>query len=211
MKIINIISKLPKHPTAKYKSRPPEKVKEIIIHHSATRKGTPFAFANYHINTRDFPGIGYHYVINKQGEIFQCNEIGKITWHCSGRNTESVGICLIGHFDEEKPTIEQMQSLQELISFLKERISFEKISGHRDYSSKTCPGEFLPARVYEKMFEGGTVAPPENLQPPKPVEIIIPPTKIEREKPKEKNLPLLLKLIFAFLDLFGNRKKKPSN
>lgn len=210
MEIKDIISNLPKHPTAQYKTRPPEIISEIIIHHSATKKGTPFSFARYHIDTRDFPGIGYHFVIPKDGTIFQTNELSKISWHCSGRNTVSVGICLIGHFDNEKPTIEQLQSLQKLITYLKEHLpTINKISGHRNYSTKTCPGELLHERVYLKMFEGGVVAPPEFKPEPEPVKIVKP-EKIETlpevEPPKNK-LPLILRLIFGFLDSFVPRKK----
>ena len=67
-----------------------------MIHHSATDDGSPEAYARYHVQTRGWPGIGYHFVIQKDGGIYQTNRLDTISYHVSGQNTNSIGICGTG-------------------------------------------------------------------------------------------------------------------
>jgi len=63
-------------------------------------------------------------------------------------NTGSVGICLIGDYDTEKPTTEALRTLSMLIVDLCERwqIDSRQIFGHCEAWSKltkSCPGQNL--------------------------------------------------------------------
>jgi len=40
--------------------------------------------------------IGYHYIIERDGEVVQCQNREKIGAHTPGRNMDSIGICLVG-------------------------------------------------------------------------------------------------------------------
>ncbi|NGP46921.1 N-acetylmuramoyl-L-alanine amidase, partial [Bacillaceae bacterium SIJ1] len=51
---------LPKHRWRRYKDYGIASKRYIAIHHSLTLSGSAEAFANYHVNTHDWPGIGYH-------------------------------------------------------------------------------------------------------------------------------------------------------
>jgi N-acetylmuramoyl-L-alanine amidase len=78
LQIKNIIDTLAKHKAKTYKTRSTDKIKYIIVHHSATVQGSAESFANYHVKNNGWPGIGYHFVITKKGEIYQTNHIKTI-------------------------------------------------------------------------------------------------------------------------------------
>jgi N-acetyl-anhydromuramyl-L-alanine amidase AmpD len=57
------------------------------------------------------PGIVYHYVIDREGNIYQTNPEGKITPHAKGWNQESIGVALIGDFETYTPPKGQLAAL----------------------------------------------------------------------------------------------------
>ncbi len=74
------------------------KIKEIIIHCSATPEGKDFTVQDidkWH-RQRGFKGIGYHYVIYRDGSTHQGRDLECAGAHCMGHNANSIGICYIG-------------------------------------------------------------------------------------------------------------------
>ena len=65
-------------------------------------------------------------------------------------NQESISICLVGNFDESKPTPKQIESLINLISNLQKQyhIPSGMILLHKDVDKNQtgCPGKYFPAR-----------------------------------------------------------------
>jgi hypothetical protein len=147
------------------------KPQRIVVHHSylpdaASYKGseTIKAIYNNHVTTRGFQDIAYHYLIAPDGSaIYEGRPADKIGAHCGGNppagvgrvfgNTGSIGICVIGNYDEEKPSREALHVLAVLIADLCEKwqINTAAIFGHCEaWSSppKTCPGKHL----YQALF-----------------------------------------------------------
>ncbi len=132
--------------------------KYIILHHTATGKGNAKTIHRAHWARGFFNGLGYHFLIDNgtlgkgDGQIEmsprwirqQCGA------HCkaNGMNERAIGVCLVGNFDYEKPTPNQMQSLTYLVSLLRKYygIPASNIMGHREVSgAKTdCPGKLFP-------------------------------------------------------------------
>jgi len=126
---------------------PLKKIKFIAVHHSQRKIDSLKRIKNLHINKYGWEDIGYHYLIDKKGRLLKCRQEKFIGAHVFGHNKNLIGICLIGNFDEEKPTKEQIQTL---IKFLKNKIKKHKIPiknilGHREFPevTKTCPGKFI--------------------------------------------------------------------
>jgi hypothetical protein len=143
------------------KDYPPNQTwKYIVIHHSATKQGSARSFDNYHRNQKKMKeGLAYHFVIgngtdSKDGEIEMGNRWKKQIpgTHCSNNkmNQESIGICLVGNFDESKPTVKQMESLTTLITNLQKQyhITSDMILLHKEVDRKqtNCPGKYLPSK-----------------------------------------------------------------
>ena len=122
-------------------------IKELIVHCSATPEGKDFTVSQireWHLQ-RGFSDIGYHYVIYRDGSIHIGRDESIIGAHCTGHNTNSIGVCYIGGCapDGKTPkdtrTAEQKQSLVKLLKELKTKYPQASIHGHRDFSSKACP------------------------------------------------------------------------
>lgn len=141
---------LPKHPTKKYDRRQLAAIQQVIIHHTTGPiTQTPKTVANYHIgpnhiSNEGIPGIAYHFIIDRAANVFQTNDLETISWHVSGQNTRSIGVCFIGDYDELAPTTKQMLQLIKLIRYLNRKLGkILDIAGHRDYASKSCPGDLV--------------------------------------------------------------------
>ncbi|MBN1766620.1 MAG: N-acetylmuramoyl-L-alanine amidase [Sedimentisphaerales bacterium] len=158
---INIVDRplgLPHAPWMPQKQEDITRWQGIVIHHTATDKGPASEIDKIH-RRRGFDGLGYDFVINngsgaQDGKV----EVG-YRWqnqltgaHCRPNNCfnnywneHTIGIVLIGNFDQTKPTRYQYQSLAELVGFLQQRyrISDQKVLGHRQVPGcKThCPGQ----------------------------------------------------------------------
>ena len=90
-------------------------------------------------------GIGYHYVVRRDGQI----EPGRPEWltgaHCRNHNAHSIGVCYEGGLDirgqpADTRTEAQRQALRRLLKELKERYPRALIVGHHDLNPlKACP------------------------------------------------------------------------
>lgn len=121
------------------------KISKIYIHHSALpmNKGIE-EIRRLHI-ARGFEDIGYHFVIDCNGKIWEGRLIDEEGAHVKSNNVESVGICVCGNFEEEEPHPSQVEALEELIASLGKELGKLQILGHRDYpeSDTVCPGRYL--------------------------------------------------------------------
>ena len=118
--------------------------KGVVVHHSASRDVPANEIDHWH-KDRGWNGIGYHFVIRKNGNIEPGRAIDKQGAHAKGRNKTHVGICLTGRLNERPPTIEQLASLSKLLRGLMNRYGFgaDDIDGHHE----ECPGEFFPMKI----------------------------------------------------------------
>ena len=143
-KISVIVDDLPKG-NGEYLKRRISDIDRIMIHHSASPLNhTAYTFAAWHTSQqgKNWPGIGYHYVINPDGSIQQTNYLTTRSYH-SGResNTKGVGVCLVGNFDSGNATPEQVQSLKWLIKYLRYETGKKlAVLGHFEVMNTSCPG-----------------------------------------------------------------------
>lgn len=122
-------------------------IKELIVHCSATPEGKDYSvdtIRQWHLQ-RGFSDIGYHYVIYRDGSIHRGRDESIIGAHCTGHNTNSIGVCYVGGCasDGKTPkdtrTTEQKRSLVKLLKELKTKYPQASIHGHRDFAAKACP------------------------------------------------------------------------
>lgn len=65
------------------------------------------------------PSIGYHYVIDLTGEVWNGRHLDEVGAHAAGFNAHSIGICLVGGAEKDaKYTAEQWKSLQQVVAML---------------------------------------------------------------------------------------------
>lgn len=150
----------------------------IMIHHSATEQGNAASFRVYH-KSKGWSDIGYHYVIcnghgGQDGEIQPGRPASQAGAHCleGNMNQKALAICLVGNFDDHKPSQAQYKSLVSLVQMLmkKHEIPVQNIVMHRQYAInkatgkpyKSCPGwafdleelkQMLVAEVINMVFK----------------------------------------------------------
>lgn len=125
------------------------KINEIILHCSATPEGKDYTVANikqWHL-ARGFSDVGYHYIIYRDGSIHEGRKVSSIGAHCTGHNSNSIGICYIGGCDiygkkgKDTRTPQQKESLVKLVKELMLRYGLSKynVHCHNEYAAKECP------------------------------------------------------------------------
>ena len=139
--INNIVDELTKHSTKTYATRDVQDIDTIVIHHTVSPPDrTIDSIAQYHVNSNDWPGIGYHYVINGIGEIFQTNHLNTVSYHVGDHNDDTIGIALQGDFTDNPPTDEQLKSTKQLIIHLRGLLTGTDVKPHRELTATQCPG-----------------------------------------------------------------------
>lgn len=142
--IIDKINTLPRSSTLKYSTRSLAQIEQIVIHHSASIGQKAEDYARYHVESRGWAGIGYHFVIEVDGSIIQGNHLETISYNTQNNNTKTIGICLSGDFTKQEPTAAQLKSMEGLISHLRKLLKKQlPVSGHKDYATTSCPGPNL--------------------------------------------------------------------
>ena len=120
----------------------------IVVHCSAVKPDQLSSAAqidSWHRERGFHLGIGYHYVIRRDGTI----EPGRPEWmigaHCLNHNAHSIGICYEGGLDirgqpDDTRTAAQKATMRQLLEDLHKRYPRALIVGHRDLShDRDCP------------------------------------------------------------------------
>lgn len=113
---------------------------KAVIHHTASGDVSADTIDQWH-KERGWDGIGYHFVIRKNGAIETGRPLDKIGAHAKGRNNY-VGIVLCGYDDFSK---EQITSLISLLKALK----IKHIEAHHE----SCPGKGLDLNYIRKEIQ----------------------------------------------------------
>ena len=139
---------------------PMERVTRITLHHTAelpsmhSRSDLELvkAVQGFHRNERGWADIGYHYLIGRDGTVFEGRDLKIQGAHAGGgNNVENLGICAIGDFSHALPPQAQ---LEEIEHFLRDQqrihvVPNEQLFGHRDFKPTECPGSPLYAWLVE--------------------------------------------------------------
>ncbi|CAA9386328.1 MAG: hypothetical protein AVDCRST_MAG64-958 [uncultured Phycisphaerae bacterium] len=131
------------------------KWKWIVVHHSATPVGGAARFNKEH-QAKGWDELGYHFVIGNGTDTGNgAIEVGN-RWarqkhgaHCktpdNRYNEEGIGICLVGNFDQTRPSDAQLKALAKLVGHLERayNIPADRVIGHGDAKATECPGRNL--------------------------------------------------------------------
>ena len=91
--------------------------------------------------------IGYHWIIDRDGQIAPGRPETVMGSHVRGHNERSLGICLIGGHGsaatdkfEDNYTPQQKRALIQLAADIKSRTPIKAVRGHHEVAAKACPG-----------------------------------------------------------------------
>ncbi len=147
-------------------------VHHCILHHAAG-SNTNTNYLNtvrniylLHTQTNGWDDIGYNFVVAQDGTIFEGREHQGLDStdnikgaHFCGKNTNTMGICLLGNYMTTSPTVEALNSIEHLFTWkcYKDGIDplgstshpsssspkLANIAGHQDGCATACPGDSL--------------------------------------------------------------------
>ena len=129
--------------------------KKIIVHHADAANCTVNDIHRWH-RGKGWSGIGYHFFNRKDGSAYRGRPIDTIGSHCLNQNSDSIGICLEGVLTQERPTIAQINTLKEIIGYLKGIYGNIPVKGHKEFMPTDCPGTLMD---YMEELNGTTQAP----------------------------------------------------
>jgi len=143
-----------KPPTEEY--TPQQSLYRITVHHTEGRQTMTVADAkkemtfiqSYHQNTRKWIDIGYHFLIDGLGNVYEGRPYNVYGAHVESNNTGNVGISIMGSYQAPKDnhiTPATLASLEKLIRELmgKQGVSAKNLYGHREINATDCPGNNL--------------------------------------------------------------------
>ena len=119
------------------------KTERIILHHADAFRCTVEDIDRWH-KQRGYCKIGYHFFVDKEGNIYRGREENTVGAHAYGSNYNSIGICAEGKYMEEQMPEAQKRSIIELINYLKDKYDIKVIQAHRDVCATSCPGTNYP-------------------------------------------------------------------
>ncbi len=141
-------------------------VTHLIVHHSAGTNassdwaGVVRSIWDYHVNNNGWSDIGYNYLIDPNGVLYEGRGNNILGAHFCGTNTGTMGVCVMGDFTDINPTNDAKSMLTELLSWKICDIdadplgdsfhsassqTLDHISGHKDGCATQCPGNtFYP-------------------------------------------------------------------
>ena len=122
----------------------------ITIHHSGN-SGTnnPVTIERQHME-KGYDDVGYHYLIKRDGTIYEGRKLGYKSANVEKANTGKIGVLVMGDYHHQFWDIDddlskmQLKSTVNLINKLKDYFPLSTLGGHRDFKESTvCPGDTL--------------------------------------------------------------------
>lgn len=155
----------------------PEKIypTHVVLHHGASPDNYDDGYRvvksywDYHVNSLGWDDIGYNYLVDKYGNIFQGRynpfgyDVDVKGAHAGSVNGKAIGVCFLGNSDITLASDEQISRLEEFLSWwynskeidpaskemiinqaATDTLYLPRLVGHRDVKPATiCPGELL--------------------------------------------------------------------
>ena len=126
------------------------KIRRIFLHCSATPEGQDVkmeTIREWHVKGNKWKDIGYHYVIELDGEVREGRPVQEMGAHCSGQNADSIGICYVGGMTSDMKkakdtrTDAQKKSMYELVRKLIKAycLTLDNVYCHNQFARKACP------------------------------------------------------------------------
>lgn len=137
----------------------------IVGHHSATQYGNAEIYDKNHRRRGMTNGLAYHFVIGNgvdSGDgVIEVGPRWRKQQHgghvrSNAINQVGIGICVVGNFEETRPSSRQMASFRQLVRFLGEDVMGGKFrfAVHKeiDRNHTVCPGRNFPVAALHREF-----------------------------------------------------------
>ncbi|MEM9108585.1 MAG: peptidoglycan recognition family protein [Planctomycetota bacterium] len=99
----------------------------------------------YHVGENRWGDIGYHYIVDRSGRVWEGRPIQYQGAHVRNNNEHNIGILVLGNFDRQSPSNAQLKSLFNTTDALTQhhRIKTNLVRSHQEINKTACPGKNL--------------------------------------------------------------------
>jgi len=118
----------------------------------------------FHMETRGWADIGYSFLVDDEGNIYEGRGWGVAGGHTEGWNSRSHAVCAILN-DNQKPTTQMLAALRLVHDDHDRRYGNGFHRSHRDVNSTSCPGDILHGWMQAGMPVAGGTPPPPPAEP----------------------------------------------
>jgi len=103
--------------------------------------------------------IGYHFVIDRAGRVWQGRDLRYQGAHVRDHNANNIGVMVLGNFDLQRPTKAQLSTLGFTLAQLMQRyrILSKHVVTHQELNVTSCPGKSLQSQVVAMRRSGQLV------------------------------------------------------
>lgn len=148
---------------------PLRKVNRITIHHEGV---TPYTATSEeatrqrleiirrgHVTVRGWADIGYHYLIDPAGRVWEGRPVQYQGAHVKDQNENNLGIMVIGNFERQVPNAAQTTSLDRFVAgqMRQYRVPVSRVFTHRELAPTECPGRNLQRYLVMARANGGSL------------------------------------------------------
>jgi len=151
-------------------------VERITVHHEGSTAFTATDVATVarriesvrlaHLNRRTkgepWVDIGYHYIIDPAGRIWEGRDVNIRGAHVEDFNEHNLGIMCLGNFEIQSPTPQQLATLQRFVrdQMNRYRVPVARVLTHRECpgARTACPGRNLQQPMLAYRARGGAFA-----------------------------------------------------
>lgn len=128
---------------------------------------------DYHQNAKKWIDIGYHFLIDPLGNIYEGRPIKVLGAHVANKNTGNVGISILGNYHPPKRDVFTGGSRDSFVAvarYVKDtyEVRVSSFFAHRELGKTDCPGDDLYARKGELRDLVFAPAAPQDAPPPPP-------------------------------------------
>jgi hypothetical protein len=129
-------------------------ISRLTIHHTAEIPGMMDrqdldlirAVQRFHQQTNGWADLGYHFLIGRDGHIYEGRPLYAQGAHCGGDNNKhNIGVAVIGDCDRQLPNRIQLAATRRFLDHLQHEhhIRRDQLFSHRDFKVTACPGRAL--------------------------------------------------------------------
>jgi len=142
-------------------------VKYITVHHdgmSVFTGSTDQATAarlelirSSHTRSRGWADIGYHFIVDRNGKVWEGRGIDWQGAHVKDHNEGNIGILALGNFDLQSPTSSQVEGVRKHVIAVMKAYSVPalRVKTHQEWAATACPGKNMQAQMARLRSGGG--------------------------------------------------------
>ncbi len=110
-----------------------------------------------HVMGRGWADLGYHYVIDPSGRVWEGRSTRWQGAHVKDQNENNLGILVMGNFDQQSPTPGALATLDKFLAsqMQKYNISMGAVRTHQERAPTACPGRALQGYMVRTRISGG--------------------------------------------------------